>query len=147
MNGDEFCAIRESGFDLDVVNHFGNAFHHFITGNQSGAITHELGDGFSIACAFENFRSDECDDFGVIQLQSAIAAAAGEVTGNDDQQLFLFARGKVHQSAWMREIEPRASKPVPAIFEMTGFSSFETAKDNSAPIPNRTAVPAVKPVV
>lgn len=29
VNGDELAAVWECGFDLDIVNHLGNALHHF----------------------------------------------------------------------------------------------------------------------
>jgi hypothetical protein len=30
MNRNEFCAVRECGFDLNLVDHFGNTFHDLI---------------------------------------------------------------------------------------------------------------------
>jgi hypothetical protein len=37
VDGDELGAIGKGGFDLDIVNHFWDAFHDFIATNKSGA--------------------------------------------------------------------------------------------------------------
>ena len=53
VNRDEFCAVRESGLDLNFVDHFRNAFHDLIAIEQCGAMVHQLCHGLTVTGAFQ----------------------------------------------------------------------------------------------
>ena len=91
MDGDELGAIRKSRFDLDVVDHFGDALHDIVPFEQGGSGAHQFGDRSSVPSAFENLRSDEGHGFGMVQLQAAIPAPACQIRRNDDQKLLLLS--------------------------------------------------------
>lgn len=42
VDGDQLGAVRESGFDLHVVDHLRDAFHDVLAGEQRDAVTHQL---------------------------------------------------------------------------------------------------------
>lgn len=70
MHRDQFCAVLESGFDLDIRQHFRDAFHHVVTGQHLCAFMHELGNTLAIACAFKQCGADQGDRLWVIELQA-----------------------------------------------------------------------------
>ena len=97
VDGDEFGAIRKSCLDLDIMNHFGNAFHDIIASQQRGSITHEHGDRLPIARAFQQCRCDEGHGLRMIQFQSPLTTPPGEIAGHDDEEFFLFTGRQMHQ--------------------------------------------------
>jgi hypothetical protein len=115
----------KGGLDLDVVDHFGDAFHDFVAGDEGGAEAHEFRHRPAIARGLQQLGGDERDGFRVVELQPAGAAAAGEIAGDDDEQLFLFARGEVHRCG--AQWEARNAKEPPktmAVAMRTGRARF-----------------------
>ena len=96
VDGDELGAVGEGGFDLDLVDHFGDAVHDVVALEDGGAVAHEGGDGFAVAGAFHDLVGDDGDGLGVVELEAAGLAAAGEIGGDYDEEFFLFTRGEVH---------------------------------------------------
>ena len=96
VDGDELGAVGKGGFDLDVGDHFGNSGHDLVSGDDVGAGFHEVGDGAAVAGAFNDEVGDEGDGFGVVELDAAVEAAAGDGGGHADQQFVLLAGGQVH---------------------------------------------------
>ena len=48
MNGDELNAVWECRFNLNVVDHFSDALHHLIAGDDVGASFHQVCDATAI---------------------------------------------------------------------------------------------------
>ncbi len=69
-------------------------------GEERGAEAHELGDGAAVARALHDLVGDDGDGLGVVELEAARLAAAGEVGGGDDEEFFAFAGGEMHGGAW-----------------------------------------------
>jgi hypothetical protein len=59
---------------------------------DSGAEAHEVGDGAAVAGALHDLVADDGDRLGIVELQAARLAAAGEIGGDDDEEFFAFAR-------------------------------------------------------
>ena len=89
MDGDELGAIGEGGFHLHFVDHFGDAVHHVITGEDFGAGGHQLGHGTAFAGALHDFGADQGHGFRVVELQAFGFAALGQ-QGCGEQQQFVF---------------------------------------------------------
>jgi hypothetical protein len=98
MHGDEFCAIRKRGFDLNIGNHLCNAVHHIGFGEHVAAFAHELGDCFAIARAFHHGSADEANSFRVIELQATRFAAFGQQGGCEDKKLVFFSGCQFHDA-------------------------------------------------
>ena len=85
------------------------AGHDVVTRQDPRAEGHQLGDGFSIAYAFENLRGNQGDGFRVVEFQTARFAPTSDVGGRKDQQLVDLSLGEAHA-----ESDSRASRRRPA---------------------------------
>jgi len=74
MDGDQLGAVWERSFYLNLTDHFGHAFHDRVGGQDGGAQAHDFGHGAAVANHFEDFRRDQRDRLGVIQLEATGAA-------------------------------------------------------------------------
>src|SRR6185369_8230249 len=74
VHGHKLRAVGKCRFDLDVVNHLGDAIHHLCTCENLRTGVHEIGDGAAIARAFENEIRDQRNRFGMIQFDAAFEA-------------------------------------------------------------------------
>jgi hypothetical protein len=83
-------------FDLDLRDHFRDAFHHLFTAEQGGAVVHQIGHGLAVARAFEQRRGDVGHGFRVIEFHATGQTPLGNQAGGEDQQLVFFAWGQVH---------------------------------------------------
>ena len=96
MDGHELRAVGKRPFDLNLGDHRGDAVHDGVGRQDRRAEAHDLGHRAAIANQLEDFRRDERDGFGVIQLQPASAALSGQFSGGVDEQFVDFSRGEVH---------------------------------------------------
>src|SRR5688572_14650270 len=90
------------------MDHLADSFHDLVPGDERGTVAHEVGNGFAVTGTLEDLGRDQCDGLRVVQLEAAVAAAAGEIGGNDDQQFLLFARGEMHGSGCGKQDERTA---------------------------------------
>ena len=70
MNGHKLCAVWERGLNLNVVDHFRNALHDVIAGDDMGARLHQVSNGSAIPRAFHDEIRDQGDGFWMVVLQS-----------------------------------------------------------------------------
>jgi len=98
MHGDEFGSVREGSFHLDFRDHFGDSFHDVIKREYRRAKAHQFGDSLSVADLLEQFRRDQRNGFGIIELQAAVFALPREFAGREDHEFIDFAWCEVHQS-------------------------------------------------
>lgn len=91
MNGNELRSVWESGLDLHLVNHFGDAIHDIAAAQQGGTKAHELRDAFAVAGAFEDLEGNDGDRLWIVELEAARLPPPGEIGGDDDEKLLLFA--------------------------------------------------------
>lgn len=98
MNRHELRAVRERRFDLDFVNHLGHAGHAVIPFQNRRPEAHQVGDGFSVPRALHDLVSDDRDRLGIVELYAAGLSPAGEIGGDDNEQLFAFAWSEVHRN-------------------------------------------------
>ena len=96
MDGDQFGAVRESGLDLDVVKHLGDALHDVVSTEHPATADHQFGDGASVAGAFEQVVGEDRDRFGVVEFQAARLSTSRQFSGVGQQQAVLFVRGQKH---------------------------------------------------
>src|ERR1700737_3369570 len=92
----QFRSIGKGRFYLDVMDHFGNAFHHLRPREHVRALFHQLGDGLTVARAFDDEIGDERHALRVIELDAALQATAPHHRSHGNKQLVLFTRGQVH---------------------------------------------------
>ena len=83
-------------FDLDLVDHLGNSFHHVVPGQHPRPKRHQVGHAPAVANAFEHFSGDDSDGFGMIQLQPPRPAPSRHVRRGEDEKLVDFAFGQAH---------------------------------------------------
>ena len=85
MNGDELAAVGKCGFDLDVVNHLGDAIHDLRAGEHLRPGFHQSSDAFTVPRAFQDKVGDERHCFRVVELDAAFEPAARHSRGHGDQ--------------------------------------------------------------
>ena len=93
MNGDELSPVGEGPLDLNLVDHLGNALHHIVPFEDSRAEPHEFSDGFSVPGAFENFRRDQADRLGIVELDAPVLSFSGKLGRDENEELFLLSWG------------------------------------------------------
>src|SRR5438128_917175 len=103
VNGDELRAVGERAFDLNLGNHVRDAVHDGVGGENSRAEAHDLGDRPAVANQLEDFRCEERDRFGMIELQASRAALSRELARGKNEQLVDFAWCEVHNGLRRRE--------------------------------------------
>jgi hypothetical protein len=96
MNRDQLRSIWKRAFHLNLGNHLGNALHHRIWRKDRRSQAHDVGNGPAIPNQLQDFRRDERDRLGMIELQAAGTAFSRDLSGGKDQQLVDFARRQVH---------------------------------------------------
>ena len=96
VDGDELGAVRKHAFDLQDVQHGGDARHHVGARQDRGAESDQVRDGSAVAGALEDFVGDDRDGLGVVHLQPAGAPLPGEFGGREDGEAFEFGRGQQH---------------------------------------------------
>src|SRR4029077_19025583 len=96
MNGDEFGAIWECHFYLDLADHFGNALHDSVASQDFGAFGHQVGNGLPITCPLHDKIRYERDAFGVVQLDTSRQPRSSDQCRKRYHQLVLFTWRKIH---------------------------------------------------
>ena len=97
MDGDQLGTIRECRFDLDVVNHFGNARHHLVSGQDLRARLHQLCHGATIAGALDNEIGNDGNRLGMVELDAALEPSPRHHGRHRNQKLVLFAGRQIHE--------------------------------------------------
>src|SRR4030095_10458178 len=86
-------------FYLPRVEHLGPPVDHVAAGEGGDAVGHEIGHGAPVADAFQDLRGDERHGLGVVELEAARAATAGDLGGHEHAELVLLSRGQTHATA------------------------------------------------
>ena len=97
MNGDELGAVGKRGFDLDVVNHLGDAVHALRAGDDVRPVAHQLGNGAAVARAFQDEIGNQRHRFRMVELDATLEPAARHHGGNRDQHLVFFPGRQIHE--------------------------------------------------
>ena len=111
VHRDELGAVGKRRLDLDVGDHRGDAIHDLVGSQDMGASLHQLGDGTSVARAFNDEVGDERDGFGVVEPDAAGQALARDLGRHRDQELVLLACRQVHDRPIARRGERRSRQP------------------------------------
>src|SRR5262245_35430808 len=97
VNTNEFAAIGERCFHLNIGDHFGYAFHNLIASQDLGPLGHELSDRPAVACPLHHEICDKGNAFGIIELDPSGEPLASDPCGKRDHKLVFFTRRKVHE--------------------------------------------------
>src|SRR5262245_17605197 len=97
VDTDEFGAIGERCFHLHPVNHFGDAFHDLIAGQDLAASGHEFGNRLAVARTFQDKICYECYTFGIVELDASCEPPPSYQGREGDHQLVSFTRCEVHE--------------------------------------------------
>src|ERR1051325_9597330 len=106
VHGYELRPIRERRFDLNVVDHLGNAVHHLRASENMRAGLHQFGYGFAVARTFEDEIGDQRDRLRMVELDATFEAAPSDDGSHRNQELVLLPGGKIHVSPSIQP-EPR----------------------------------------
>src|SRR6056297_84985 len=68
MDGHQLGAVRKRGFDLDVMDHLGDARHALVRRDHMRPGLHQVGHRPTVACAFDHEIGDQRDGLGVVQF-------------------------------------------------------------------------------
>src|SRR5258708_25391506 len=96
VNAYEFGAIGERCFHLHLVDHFGDAFHDLIAGQDLAALGHEFGDRLAVACRLHDEIRYKRDAFGIVELDASCEPPSSDQRGERDHELVFFTRREVH---------------------------------------------------
>jgi len=96
VHGDQLGAVGEGRFDLDRVDHLGDAVHQLVAGQDVGAGLHQVGDAAPVARALDDEVADQGDGLGMVQLDAAFQPPPRDLGRHGDQKLVLLTWAKVH---------------------------------------------------
>ena len=99
MDRDQLGAVREGRLHLDVLDHLRDAVHHLVTGEHPSARVHDVADRLTVARRFEDVNGQQGHRLGVVQTQPPVAALAGHVGRDVDQQALLLMRSQMHDDS------------------------------------------------
>src|SRR5262249_3834323 len=102
VNGDELGPVGEGGFDVDLLDHVGDAVHELIASQRLPALRHELGNRLAISGPFEDDIGDQRDALRVVQLEASCESPPSDDRGNRDHELVPFAWREVHWRICLR---------------------------------------------
>src|ERR1041385_728839 len=71
MDSDQFCAIRESAFDLHFQDHRWHTCHNLVSAQQLASKIHQFSNAFTLTNEFEELGRNQCDCLGIVQAKSA----------------------------------------------------------------------------
>src|SRR5262245_13902060 len=97
VNANEFGAIRERCFHLHLMDHFRDAFHDLIAGQDLAAFGHEFGNRLAVACSLHNEICYNRDTFGVVELDASCEPPPSDKRRERDHQLVFFTRCQLHE--------------------------------------------------
>src|SRR5262245_43283900 len=80
MNRYKLGSVRECTLDLNLTDHFRNAFHNVVGREYLRSQAHEFGNGLAVANLFQQRGSDQGDRFGIVEFQSPILALPRHLT-------------------------------------------------------------------
>src|SRR5258708_31898795 len=92
VNADELGAIGERCFHLHLVDHFGDAFHDLIAGQDLAALGHVFGDRLAVACCLHDEIRYKRDAFGIVELDASCEPPSSDQRGERDHELVFFTR-------------------------------------------------------
>src|SRR5258708_26024224 len=125
VNADEFGAIGERCFHLHLVDHFGDAFHDLIAGQDLAALGHEFGDRLAVACRLHDEIRYKRDAFGIVELDASCEPPPSDQRGERDHELVFFTRREVHE----------------LLRSMAGFSMTTSSAVEPGPVPKLDRAP------
>nr|GEU28209.1 hypothetical protein [Tanacetum cinerariifolium] len=96
MNRNELAAVGESGFHLDVRDHFGDAVHDVLARQDGLPFGHQLRHGLAVARTFHDGARDQRHRLGIIEFQPARQAPFGHDAGGENEQLVFFSWSQFH---------------------------------------------------
>jgi len=101
VQGHQLGSVGERRFDLDSVEHLGNAFHHIVAGQDLAAFFHEIYHGAAVSGTLKHPGGKQRNCFWMIEPQTPIAAPLGDISGNDHQEPLLFVGTELHGFAFL----------------------------------------------
>src|SRR6266436_518527 len=70
VKANELGAIGERYFHLHLMDHFRDAFHDLIAGQDLAAFGHEFGNRLAVACSLHDGICYKRDAFGIVELDA-----------------------------------------------------------------------------
>src|SRR5262245_50976288 len=101
VNGDELGSVGEGGFDVDLLDHVGDAVQELIASQDLPALRHELGNRLSISRPLENDVGDQGDRLRVVQFEASSEPPPSDDCGDRDHELVSFTWREVHRRLWL----------------------------------------------
>ena len=92
VDGDELGAVGEGGLDLHLVDHLGDAVHHVVAGQHLRPASIRSATVRPSRAPSSTNDGEDGDRLGVVELQPAGAAVAGDLGGHVDEQPLLLVR-------------------------------------------------------
>src|SRR5262245_7364677 len=92
-----FGAVGEGCFHLYLVDHFRDAFHDLIAGQDLAAFGPEFGNRLAVACSLHNEICYKRDTFGIVELDASCEPPPSDQRRERDHQLVSFARREIHE--------------------------------------------------
>src|ERR1700741_1893878 len=97
VNADEFGAVGERCFHLHFMDHFGDAFHDLLAGQNFAAFGHEFGNRLAVACRLHDEIGYKRDTFGIVKLDASCEPPSSDQRREGDHKLVLFTWRQVHE--------------------------------------------------
>src|SRR5712691_9843237 len=90
VNANEFSSIRECRFHLHLRDHFSDAFHDLIAGQDLAAVGPELGNRLAVACSLHDEICYQRDTFGIVELDASCEPSPSDQCCKRDHELVFF---------------------------------------------------------
>ena len=74
-----------------------NALHHLGAGDDMGRLLHQVGNRTTVAGTLDDIVGDQCDGFGMIELDAPLQPLARHDGRHGDQQLVFLAWRELHE--------------------------------------------------
>ena len=77
MDGDQLGTVRKGGFDLNVMDHLGDAIHTLVDRNHMPSCLHQLGNRFAVTRSLDNKIGDQGNRLWMVQLDATLQLERG----------------------------------------------------------------------
>src|SRR5262249_25928556 len=97
VNSNKLCAIWKGCFDFDLADHFRDAFHDLVAGQNLSPLGHQVRNVLALARCLQYEVCDDCDTLGIVEFDASCQPSSCDRRRKRDHKLVLFSWREVHK--------------------------------------------------